>query len=336
MDDESDDVAVLLEGAGKSYGDQWAVRDLTLSVPHGTVLGLIGPSGCGKTTTIRLVTGAARADEGTVEVLGRAPTDLTLSERQRLGYLPQLPVLFEDLSLWENLQFHSALNGVLPPRSRRLRELLELTDLLGDERKLVREASGGMRRRVALAATLVHRPRLLLLDEPTAGIDPVLRRRFWDRFRELRDAGTTLVVTTQYVGEAADCDLVAMMSGGRILTVGTPDELRYGASGGEIVEVRVERGIADDTFARLTAIEGVLDGGERVGADHVRLLVDDGGVVLPAALELLRDEGHEIVDSEEVELDWDDVFVRLLEQDEAESDHSRQEAGEGGGAGADA
>ncbi len=331
----SADGAVVLNGAGKRFDDEWVLRDLDLAVAPGTILGLIGPSGCGKTTTVRLVTGVLTPDEGEVRVLGATPSRLGRTERQRLGYLPQHPVLFRSLSLWENLQYHASLNGVrLRGRGRRLHELLDLVDLEGRESTTVEQASGGMRRRVALAAALVHAPDLLLLDEPTAGIDPILRRRFWDRFRQLRDDGRTLVVTTQYVGEAADCDQVALLSQGRLLRVGTPDELRRAAYGGELVEVETADRLADDELSALRAIEGVRGDPTWVGRRRFRLLVEDGGTVLPRLVASLTDGGHDVADTEEVEVSWDEVFVRLVEADDRDGDaDDRTDRGERGGDG---
>ena len=174
-----------------TYGDRGGVGGIDLDVEPGTILGLIGPSGCGKTTLLRVLAGVTVPTGGDVRVLGRSPMSFTAADRAQIGYLPQLPVLFPNLSVWRNLNFVASLYGVGLRRRRRLREVLRFVDLLGDRRKRFRALSGGMQRRLALAATLVHDPELLLLDEPTAGVDPLLRERFWEHFRSLRDAGRT-------------------------------------------------------------------------------------------------------------------------------------------------
>jgi ABC-2 type transport system ATP-binding protein len=218
-------VVVACRALTKSFDGVDVVRDVDLQVRRGTIVGLIGPSGCGKTTTVRLLCGLLAPSSGQAEVGGTPSTDLSHRERGGIGYLPQLPALFPDLSLRENLNFHASMYGLRLRRRRRLRELLDWVELTDDQHKRVRQASGGMQRRLALAAAFVHDPAIVFLDEPTAGIDPILRARFWSQFRALRDAGRTLIVTTQYVGEAANCDVVGVLSDGQLVFLDTPDEL---------------------------------------------------------------------------------------------------------------
>lgn len=312
--DGPDAPALAFADAGKRFGDDWVVRHLDLTIPRGSVVGLIGPSGCGKTTTIRLATGVYRPDEGEVRLLGRIATEMGTADRVVIGYLPQEPVLFEELSLWQNLNFHASLNGVRFRRRRRLRALLDLVGLRGEEHKLVRNASGGMKRRLALAATLAHQPPVLMLDEPTAGIDPVLRRRFWEHFRQLRDDGHTLIVATQYVGEAADCDQVVLLSAGRIIAIGPPEELRRQAVGGDLVELEMAQpppSAVIDQLARLDPVHRV----DLIGPRRIRVTVDDAPSSVPRLVEALRTAGAEVTTTEEVPVNYDEVFVALVERD---------------------
>ncbi|MDQ1495463.1 MAG: type transport system ATP-binding protein [Actinomycetota bacterium] len=208
-----------------------ALDHVDFVVPRSTIVGVIGPSGGGKTTLIRILTGVLSPTAGRVEVLGSNPATASGYQRRRIGYMPQESVLFPKLSVWSNLQFVASLYAMPVRRRRRLRGLLELVDLWEHRHKRLGHCSGGMQRRVALAAALVNEPELLFLDEPTAGVDPLLRERFWDRFRAVRDSGRTIVVSTQYVGEAALCDLVAVMARGRLIAFATPEDLRRQALG---------------------------------------------------------------------------------------------------------
>ncbi|NND76347.1 MAG: ABC transporter ATP-binding protein [Ilumatobacter sp.] len=305
--------AISFDGVGKRFDDTWVLRDIDLDVPPGTIIGMIGPSGSGKTTTVRLANGYYRADEGEVRLLGTDPATMPTAQRRSIGYLPQHPVLFDELSLWENLNFHASMNGVAFSRRRRLRELLELVELDGQEKKLVSESSGGMRRRLALAATLVHAPRVLMLDEPTAGIDPILRRRFWDHFRQLRDDGTTLVITTQYVTEAAHCDVVAMLAHGQTAAVGSPAELRRQAYGGLELDVRFEQPVDDSVVGLLLAIDGVKRA-EPSDVDVVRVAIDPDVLEASDIAPRLGDE-FTVAGTAEVATDWDDVFIELVGAD---------------------
>jgi ABC-2 type transport system ATP-binding protein len=233
----------------KAFDGSPALDGVDLEVAPGTIVGLIGPSGCGKTTLIRTLTGVVRPDRGKVRMFGKDPWKFTGDDRRRFGYQPQKPVLFPNLSLWGNLSFVASMYGVpLRGRRRRLRDILDFVDLHGQRRTLFVKASGGMQRRVALAATLVHDPEIVFLDEPTAGVDPILRERFWERFRELRDEGRTLVVCTQLVSEAACCDQVAVMADGRLIAVDTPDGLRQRAG---VRDGNTGADVFDEVFVRL-------------------------------------------------------------------------------------
>lgn len=306
---------IVAAGLTQRYGSKEVLRGIDLQVPEGTIFGFVGPSGSGKTTTVRLLTGIERPSEGRVEVLGRPPSTFRAKDRRRIGYLPQLSVLFPSLSLWQNLSFAASIYGMGWPRRKRLRAVMDLVGLWDDRRTRLRKASGGMQRRLALAAALVHDPQVLFLDEPTAGVDPVLRRTLWERFGALRDEGRTLFVTTQYVGEAAYCDLVAVMRDGRIVTVDTPSGLRWRAFGGELVDVRTEGEMDDDLTARLALLREV-KGCEWVSGDRhaARLVVHQADEAVPAVSRWLEEQGVTVRSVEETEPSFDDVFVALIER----------------------
>jgi ABC-2 type transport system ATP-binding protein len=305
-------------GLGKRFGDQWAVQEVTLDVHELRVVGLVGPSGSGKTTLVRMMNGALAPDAGEVRLLGRDPRSFRAADKQRVGYLPQQPVLFPELSLWENLNFHASLAGVRFRRRARLHELLDFVELGADRRKKVHEASGGMQRRLALAATLVHRPQVLFLDEPTAGIDPILRRRIWDRFRDLRDQGTLLIVTTQYVGEAAYCDDVGVLSDGELLALSPPEELSRSAHGGVVVEITSAEVIPQPVLDEIVRLDGVV-AMERPSVTSTLVTVTDSSSAIEAINAVLDRNRVTNASTEAAAIDYDEVFVRIVERHRAET-----------------
>ncbi|HEX8939867.1 MAG TPA: ABC transporter ATP-binding protein [Candidatus Limnocylindrales bacterium] len=299
----------MAEGAGRRFGDVRAVDGLDLAVPPGTLLGLIGPSGSGKTTTIRMLTGQLRPTSGRLRVLGEDPMHFRRQTRERIGYMPQLFVLYPDLTAKENLDFVGSLFGMLwPRRRRRVREVLELVDLWPARDRRASALSGGMQRRLELACALVHDPVLLFLDEPTAGIDPLLRERIWTELRRLREAGRTLLVTTQYIGEAEHCDRVALLAEGRLIAVDTPAGLRREALGGEVIELESAAPVDAAALGGLPAVRVLRQRGPR----DLLAVTDDAASATPTILDALRDRGVEVVASREYRPPFDQVFAELV------------------------
>jgi ABC-2 type transport system ATP-binding protein len=293
------------------------VRDATFEVPVGAVFGYIGPSGSGKTTTIRLLMGTQTPTEGRARVLGRSPSAFGKAGRARLGYMPQHFALYPDLSVWDNLSFAASLFGMGWRRRDRLREVLDFVELTEHRKKRVRDISGGMQRRLSLAATLVHQPDLLFLDEPTAGVDPVLRQKFWDKFRELQTEDRTLFITTQYVTEAEYCDLVGVMGQGRLIVVDTPENLRKRAFGGHQVDLRFSNELPGEDVAQMGRLPFVRDVHiSREG--EARLVVDDADEAIPGILRWSRERSLPLESVDEYRAPFDQVFVTLVKADEAE------------------
>jgi ABC-2 type transport system ATP-binding protein len=309
-----EDMAVVMDGVSKRFGDDTAVDSISLRVPKGTILGVIGPSGAGKTTSIRILTGALRPSDGKVRVLGEDPVAFRRQTREQIGYMPQLFTLYPDLTARENVDFVASLFGILwRTRYRRTREVLQLVDLWDVRGRRAGDLSGGMQRRLELACALVHNPALLFLDEPTAGIDPLLRARIWEELHRLRDDGRTLIVTTQYVNEAEECDAVALISGGRLIALAEPDELRRSAIGGDVIEVETAAAFDPASLARSPLVRSL----DQEDSRHVRVVVDDAGTALPDVVEMIREAGGEVVSASEARPSFDAVFATLVERDRA-------------------
>ena len=313
-------VMVAAEGVTRAFAEDVGVFNLTFEVPTGTIFGMIGPSGSGKTTTVRLMTGLYRPDSGTMHVLGREPAKFSARTRERIGYMPQQFVLYPNLTVWENLNFVASLYGLgYFSRRKRLEYALDFVELSDVRGRLGSQLSGGMQRRLELACALVHDPLLLFADEPTAGIDPVLRGKFWEHFRELRDQGRTLFVTTQYVGEAAYCDMVGVMRQGQLLHVDTPEGLRRKALGGEVIKLVVNAPQALDAVQALQrhpAISDVRRSRSQPGLLYV--YTENAGSTLPIIFELLKEHPDITIEqAQEYQPPFDDIFIRLMEQAEA-------------------
>jgi ABC-2 type transport system ATP-binding protein len=320
------DDAVVVDDVTMRFDDQLAVDGITMAIPAGTILGLIGPSGAGKTTTIRLLTGVLAPTSGSIRVLGEEPRAFRRQTRERLGYMPQSFTLYPDLTVRENVDFVGSLFGMMVwSRRRRTREVLQLLDMWDVRGRRAGRLSGGMQRRLELACALVHDPALLFLDEPTAGIDPLLRARVWAELHRLRGAGRTMLVTTQYVNEAESCDLVALISGGRLVALATPDELRREASGGDVIGIETAALFDGALLEELPLVRGVRQTGPR----HLTVIVDDAGPATPDVVEAIRARGGEVVSSREERPSFDEVFATLVERDQARQDRPAAKAEHG-------
>jgi ABC-2 type transport system ATP-binding protein len=293
----------------RRYGTTVAIRDLSLTVAAGEMFGLIGPDGAGKTTTIRLICGLLTADAGAVRVHGLDPVREHRALTASVGYLSQRFSLYGDLSIDENIAFFAEIHGVHDFRARRDR-LLEMTQLTPFRGRRADQLSGGMKQKLALACTLVHEPALIVLDEPTTGVDPVSRREFWKLLSDFLALGITIVMATPYLDEAERCSRVALLHQGGLLALDRPAALRRSLAGAifEVVVDDFRRAAA--VLASAPGVEEVQMFGERA---HVRMRQADAGA--PALLRgAVERAGLRVREVRPIATSLEDVFIAKLHE----------------------
>ena len=230
--------AVVTHDLTKRFGDFVAVDHVNFSIPQGEIFGFLGPNGAGKTTTIRMLLGLLRPTTGTATVLGLDVVREIDEIRRRIGYMSQKFSLYNDLTVAENLNFFGGTYGVRGRQLRRRKEaILHMAGLEGRERELTRNLSGGWKQRLALGTAIIHEPDMLFLDEPTAGVDPISRRAFWDLLYEMAETGTTIFVTTHYMDEAEHCQNLAFIQRGQLVVEGSPQEIKRTHMPGDVLEI---------------------------------------------------------------------------------------------------
>ena len=301
--------AITLDRVTKRYGRTTAVSELSLSVGAGEMFGLIGPDGAGKTTTIRLICGLLPADAGCVRVLDLDPRHDHRRLARSVGYLSQRFSLYGDLSIDENIAFFAEIHGVRNYAARRNR-LLEMTQLTPFRARLADRLSGGMKQKLALACTLVHEPKLIVLDEPTTGVDPISRREFWKLLSEFLSQGITIVMATPYLDEAERCTRVALLHDGRLLALDRPDALRATLPGTLFEMIVSDHRRAPDVLKQTPGVADVQMFGERahVLMDHEEA---NAGERLTAAL---AQAGLSVTGVRPIASSLEDVFIARLYQ----------------------
>jgi len=312
------DIVIDAEGLTRFFGEFLAVDHVSFSVQAGEVVGYLGPNGSGKTTTIRMLLGLLRPNEGKAQVLGYDIVKQSELVRARVGYMSQRFALYHDLTVGENLAFYAGVYGI---RDRlRVEEVLDLVELRGTEGQRVSELSTGWRQRLALGTAIVHRPRLLFLDEPTSGVDPRARRAFWDLIYSLVERGVTALVTTHYMDEAEYCGRVGIMRNGRLLAMDTPSNLKAHALPGLAWDVVLEHsGKETDLSPEESPILHVLNALQRCPCVlRAGLVSDNLRAITPFEIHdvetfqsSLREAGIQGVRVEQVEPTLEDVFLAL-------------------------
>jgi len=301
------DPAVVLDRVTRRFGRTEAVSELSLEIRRGEMFGLIGPDGAGKTTTIRLICGLLGADAGAIRVLGRDPIRDRHAITSGVGYFSQRFSLYGDLSIDENIAFFAEIHGLTRYKDRRNR-LLEMTQLTPFRDRLAERLSGGMKQKLALACTLVHEPSVILLDEPTTGVDPVSRREFWKLLSEFLAQGITILMATPYLDEAERCSRVALLDRGRLLALDAPESLQQSLPG-VIVEVIAEpREAAVAALEHADLVADVQVFGERL---HARLACEPGRAVNIVSSALAR-PGLSVESVRVVGASLEDVFIHRV------------------------
>lgn len=292
----------------KTFGPTRAVAGVSLRVNAGEAYGLVGPDGAGKTTLLRLLVGALGADSGTAQISGYDVARQTEAARQHIGYLAQRFSLYSDLTVLENLKFFGEVRGLSGTKvEARAGELLKFVGLAGFEGRRAAALSGGMKQKLGLACALIHEPRVLLLDEPTTGVDPVTRQDFWQLLIRVLAQGTAVVVSTPYMDEAARCNRIGFMHAGRLLVEGTPRELTATLNGRVLELVAHPKDRAKRIARADAAVEDVLTFGDRF---HLRVAEPGEALArLPAAL---AEAGVTVTRLRAISPSLEDVFISLL------------------------
>jgi ABC-2 type transport system ATP-binding protein len=318
-------VAVRAQGLTRVFGTFVAVDHLTFEIPRGAVWGFLGPNGAGKSTTIRMLCGILSPTSGQAEVLGYDVTRDPEQIKERIGYMSQRFSLYNDLTVAENLAFYAGVYGLSRSEGRdRAAEWIARADLRGRERMLAGALSGGWKQRLAFGCAVLHRPQMVFLDEPTAGVDPVSRREFWDLIDQFAESGVTVMVTTHYMDEAEHCDTLAFIFGGRIIAMGTPDEVKRREMSGELLEIVTPRyaEALEVLAARPEVHEAALFG----RAIHVT--VDDGRAAAPLLRQVLAERGVPVDSIAPVPPSLEDAFVSLVERPGGSSGSTAGRAGQ--------
>lgn len=294
------------------FGDFLAVDHVSFDVNAGQVIGYLGPNGSGKTTTIRMLLGLLHPSEGSAQVLGFDAARQSEQVRARTGYMSQKFALYDELTVQENLSFYAAVYGVKD--RKRVAELLDQLGLAAVAKQQVRTLSTGWRQRLALAAAIVHHPQLLLLDEPTSGVDPTARRAFWELIYDLVTEGISILVTTHYMDEAEYCNQVAILNEGRLLTINTPAHLKE-LLPGWMWDIIIDKGEQDQIDQLLPVLDllNTIPGVERasLAGDHLRVLVEKH-MDQTALVNILVDAGVTSVQVEPAQPMMEDVFMSLV------------------------
>ena len=291
----------------KSYDNIVAVKNLNLKINEGEMFGLVGPDGAGKTTTIRILCGLLKPDSGSVEVLD---SDLKKKKKEiqnQIGYLSQKFSLYGDLSVDENIEFFADIHNVKDFHKRR-DELLAFTRLTPFRDRLAENLSGGMKQKLALACSLIHKPKIIFLDEPTTGVDPVSRRDFWKILSDLQKDGITILMTTPYLDEAERCNRVALMNKGEIIAVDTPQNIKSSINK-QVIEI-----ITDDIKRTYSLLKEKFGTDVQIFGDRINLVTDDDKSAIAEIKTMLQENNLQLINYRTITPSLENVFIHLVKK----------------------
>jgi len=290
----------------KIFGDFTAVDGVNFTVQYGEIFGFLGPNGAGKTTTMRMLMGLLKPTSGSAKILGLDIVTQKAEVHQRIGYMSQRFSLYNDLTVVENLNFFGGTYGVRGRQmDERREEILQMAGLMGREKELTKNLSGGWRQRLALGCAILHKPELLFLDEPTAGVDPISRRDFWDLLYTLSNQGRTIFVTTHYMDEAEHCQRMAFIQRGQLVALGTPEEIKKEKMLGQVLEIDCS---APDRAMGLLRTANLFDEVSLYGA-LIHVVAEEVERFKPQIGKLLDDEGITVRSTEVIAPSLEDVFI---------------------------
>lgn len=309
MTDKNEEVAIEVINLTKRFGKFTAVDKVNFQVKRGEIFGFLGPNGAGKSTTIRMLCGILKPTEGTGTVAGYDITKHQEEIKKRIGYMSQRFSLYDDLTVAENIDFYGGIYGLKKRElNNRKAYILEMAGLTGQEKRLAAELSGGWKQRLALGCAIIHQPKILFLDEPTSGVDPISRRNFWDLIYRVASEGATVLVTTHYMDEAEHCDRLGLIYRGKLIALGTPAELKA-AHHGELLEVECEplmEGL--EVLSEIPIVNDVALFGALL---HVTVL--NAQTAVPKIESALNREDIRMLRVEKIKPALEDVFVSLIE-----------------------
>ncbi|HEX6268939.1 MAG TPA: ATP-binding cassette domain-containing protein [Anaerolineales bacterium] len=310
----SPDIAVSVSDLTKKFGDFTAVDRVSFRVKEGEIFGFLGPNGSGKTTTIRMLCGLMSPTSGAGMVAGRDILTQQIAIKPEIGYMSQRFSIYSDLTVEENLDFYAGVYGLANSRlEARKHWALEMAGLTGRKRAMTRDLSGGWKQRLALGCAILHEPKVLFLDEPTSGVDPISRRTFWDLIYSLSERGVTVFITTHYMDEAEHCNTLGLIYNGRLIAHGSPADLRANMRAGQMLEVACPEPLR--ALRRVKEMDGVLGAG--LFGDRVHILVEDANRLTLDIEATFASEGHPARQIAPIPFSLEDLFVTFIEMEES-------------------